>query len=104
MAEFLGGGWKQQINPSEILSLQIESGGGLPSLMVIQATSTLTQRLQLDVITQVTSSSAVITQCPCLLQTVVIDGAQSTSQSDRCQREDTCQLERAVAVSFINSK
>lgn len=76
----------------------------MPSLMVIQGTSILTQMLQLDVLTQVTSRSAVITPCPCLPQTVVIDRAQSTSQYDRCQRDDTYQLERVVAVSFLDSK
>lgn len=53
---------------------------------------------------QVTPTLAFVTQCPCLLRTVVVAGALSTSRSDSCQPEDTSQPERAVAVSFLDGK
>lgn len=78
------------------------SGGGSLSLIVIQGTCSLTQALQFDVLTQVTSTPAFETQCP--LWTVVTADALSISQSDRCQPENISQLERPVAVSVLDDK
>lgn len=70
--------------------------------MVVWGTGTLTQPLQFDVLTQLTSTPAFVTQCP--LQAEVIADALSISWSDSCQPEDTSQPERAVAASFLDGK